>query len=78
MWVATFQKNTELEDVGTVSAVWTNAETAETFSMPAERVNQKAGLAEFVTKAKAALAAWQAQQAKLNTISAKVTAALNG
>jgi len=76
MWVATFQKDTELEDVGTVSAVWTA--NGETFSMPAERVNQKAGLAEFVTRAKAALAAWQAQRAKLNTISAKVTAALNG
>lgn len=74
MWVATFQKDTELEDVGTVSAVWTA--NGESFTVPARRVDQK-GLAEFVTAAKAALAAWQAQRAKVTTISAKVTAALN-
>ena len=75
MWVATFQKDTELDDVGTVSAVWTA--DGDSFTMPAERIDQKGGLAGFVTRAKAALAKHQAQRAKLNTISAKVTAALN-
>lgn len=75
MWVATFTKDTELEDVGTVTATWTA--NGESFTVPARRVDQKAGLAEFVTSAKAALAAWQARRAKVNTISAKVTAALN-
>jgi len=75
-WKATFTKDTELEDVGTITATWTPAE-GEAFTIPPRRVDQKAGLAEFVTSAKAALAAWQARQAKVNTISAKVTAALN-
>lgn len=75
MWVATFRHDTTLEDVGTITATWT-AE-GESFTMPPERVNQKS-IADFVTRAKAGLAAYQAQQAKLNTISAKVTAALNG
>ena len=76
MWVATFQKDTELDDVGTVSAVWTA--DGDSFTMPAERIDQKGGLAAFVTRAKAALAKHQAHRARLNTISAKVTAALNG
>ena len=77
MWVATFTKDTNLEDVGTITATWTSPE-GETFTVPARRVDQKSGLAEFVTSAKAALAAWQAQKAKVANISAKVTAALNG
>ena len=75
-WQATFTKDTELDDVGTITATWTTPE-GESFTMPSERVNQRAGLADFVTRAKAGLAAYQAQRTKLNIISAKVTAALN-
>jgi len=75
MWVATFQKDTELDDVGTVSATWTA--DGDTFTMPAERIDQKGGIAAFVTRAKAALAKHQAQRTNVANISAKVTAALN-
>lgn len=75
-WKATFIKDTELEDVGTVTATWTTPD-GESFTMPPARVNQKGGISDFVTHAKAALADYQAKRAKVAAISAKVTAALN-
>ena len=75
-WQATFQADTELPDVGTVSAVWTDAD-GSTFSVPAQRVDQKTGIAKFITDARAQLAAYQAKRTRVATIAAKITDALN-
>lgn len=75
MWSVTFVRDTEIQDVGSVTATWTQG--ADVFSFPSERVDGKASLAGFVTRAKHALSVWQAQRAKNETLAAKIATALN-
>lgn len=75
MWSVTFTRDTEIQDVGTVTATWTQG--ADVFAFPAERVDGKASLTGFVTRAKHALSVWQAQRTKDAAVAAKIATALN-
>ena len=75
MWTVVFLKDTETEDIGTVTATWT-AE-GESLTVTFERVNQKLAIADFVAKAMERLASYRAAKAKVDAISTKLAQALN-
>lgn len=78
MWKATYQRDTELLEVGSIVATWTDPlDSTNTFTFGPTRVDSKNSLAAFVSAAKAALAASRQKANQVNVISAKVTAALN-
>lgn len=74
-WTVTFQQDTALPDVGSVTATW--SAPGESLTLGPERIDSKRDAPAFVTKAKASLVAYQAKQAKINTIAAAIEAALN-
>ena len=78
MWVAKYEQSTAVTRTGTISATWTDPlDATSSFSYSEPRVNEGTNLSGFVTRAKAALSAWQTQQAQLKAISDRITSALN-
>lgn len=77
MWTVEYSSDTELQDVGTIRATWSNVETNELLVFE-KRVDSTNRLDEFVQDAKNALKEYQSSRTHLSEIVAKITAALNG
>lgn len=78
MWTVSFINDTENPDIGTATAVFTDATTNKAVFIYSARLDSKNSAAAFIAAAKQGLAALQAQVATTTAIAAKIASALNG